>query len=140
MAADHVPLLGRRLVGAISADQYPDDYSHDALVERLAVAWVRSHGLDGRSALVWSADSWTHLLGDLHPAVPTPAIYMAAYWLGASGLIRQVERSRPELVILTDAVLPSYGRIQPILKRDYRQVEVPRYGSLWLRDGVHAKI
>ncbi|MHB1855175.1 MAG: glycosyltransferase family 39 protein [Acidimicrobiales bacterium] len=135
VAADYVPLLGQRLVGAISADQYTADYSHDALAERLAVAWVKSHGLEGQSTLVWSADSWAYLLGDLRPVVPTPAIYMDAYWLGTSGLIRRVERSRPELVIVTDAALHSYGRIQPILKRDYRQVEVSRYGSVWLRDG-----
>jgi len=134
----YLPLFGERLAGTISADQYAASYSDDALAERLAVAWVRSHHLEGVSAVVWSADSWAYLLAGLRPVVPTPAIYMDSYWLGGDQLVRRIERARPELIIVTEDALHSHGPIQPVLQHQYRAVEVSRYGSVWLRDGDSA--
>jgi hypothetical protein len=128
-------------LGSISTAQYYGIFGTGQVAEAEAIAVVKTHHLQGQTALVWASDAWPYLLGSLQPVVPTPAIYQDQVWLGDSGLERLVVSSSPQVVYLShpSSELPSW--IGPYLEGRYREVESGAGGSsLWVRGGTTSQI
>ena len=133
LTLEYIPLSVGRAVGAVTETQYLSAFGLDTLGESQAVAYIRSHHLEGASAVVWSANAWPYLLARLRPVLPTPAIYMDAFWLGERALIDRVRSSLPELVVVDGSEIPS--ALRDFLDSSYRVVERGAGGSaVWLRE------
>jgi hypothetical protein len=135
LTLEYLPLSVGRAVGSVTATQYLAAFGLDTLGESQAVAFIRSHHLEGASAVVWSANAWPYLLANLRPVLPTPAIYMDAFWLGERTLVDRVRRALPELVVVDGSGVPA--SLRDLLGSSYRVVERGAGGSaVWLRENV----
>ena len=128
----YYPMFLGRVTGVISTRQYQNYYDLRVAAEAAAGDWVQAHHLQGATAIVWSADAWAYLLAPLTPVLPAPPIYKDLDWLGQSALIRRTVAERPELIVVTNDALPSYGPIQGVLARYYVRVESSPDGAVWL--------
>src|ERR1019366_551899 len=54
---------------------YQDQFDYRVSEDSAVAAWIKAHGLDGSSAVLWSADAWLYDLNDLQLLMPTPPIY-----------------------------------------------------------------
>ena len=83
------PLLlrRRRLVADPRRSLRPTRTSSTIASPRTAAvsAWITAHGLDGSSAVVWSADAWLYDDNQLQLMLPTPPIYNDEALLGNTG-------------------------------------------------------
>ena len=132
LTLEYIPLSVGRAVGAVTGPQYLSAFGPETLGESQAVAFIRSHHLEGASAVVWSANAWPYLLGRLRPVLPTPAIYMDNFWLGERALLDRVRSALPELVVVYGSGIP--GALRDFLDSSYRVVERGAGGSaVWLR-------
>jgi 4-amino-4-deoxy-L-arabinose transferase-like glycosyltransferase len=128
----YYPMFVGRATGVVSKASYQDFYDYRVRAEAEAGSWIRAHGLTGARTVVWSADSWAYLLVPVRSLMPAPPIYKDFDWLGPAGLIQRTVRERPELILVTNDAVNSYGPLQPILTRLYTKVETSSDGSLWL--------
>ncbi|HEY6378411.1 MAG TPA: hypothetical protein VI316_04440 [Candidatus Dormibacteraeota bacterium] len=100
-------------------------------------AWIRTHGLSGRTAVVWSSDAWPYLEADLPLLLRTAPIYNDEVLLGSGGpLAAAVAALAPDLVIASDDAVQTWPEITALLDNDYHQAV--RFGpdAVWLRDGL----
>ena len=135
LTLEYIPLSVGRAIGTVTETQYISAFGLDTLGESQAVAFIRSHHLEGASAVVWSANAWPYLLARLRPVLPTPAIYMDALWLGERALIDRVRSSLPELVVVDGSGIPS--ALRDFLDSSYKVVERGAGGSaVWLRENI----
>ena len=135
LTLEYIPLSLGRAVGTVTGTQYLSAFGLDTLGESEAVAFIRSHHLEGASAVVWSANAWPYLLAGLRPILPTPAIYMDDFWLGERALVNRVRSALPELVVVDGSGLPR--ALHHFLDSSYRVVERGAGGSaVWLRENV----
>jgi 4-amino-4-deoxy-L-arabinose transferase-like glycosyltransferase len=140
LTAEYYPAFLGRISGAISPVTFSTVYQRFPLAEQAALVWVRQHQLSGRTAVVWSADSWAYLLGGLDPVLPAPPIYMDQMWLGTKGLIARVEAERPVLIIVAGDSYPSSAPLKPFLRAAYTEVESADQGQLWVRAYVAVRL
>jgi Dolichyl-phosphate-mannose-protein mannosyltransferase len=103
--------------------------------DRATAAWIKSHGLTGRSAVNWSSDAWMYVLADLPVALPTPPIYNDEVLLGTQGQVAQaVADLDPDMVITSDDALTEFPEVKPLLSSRYRVVDREQVDTVWLRD------
>jgi 4-amino-4-deoxy-L-arabinose transferase-like glycosyltransferase len=137
LSTRYYPAFAGRLVGALTPRKYAELYDRRVPAEFDAVRWIKQHHLGGSTAVVWSADVWAYLLGNLKPVLPEPTIYMDQLWLGRKLLFERFATTRPEVVILTDDSLTAFGPIVQTLRSDgYHEVESSADGQLWIRSDV----
>jgi hypothetical protein len=136
----YYPNFAGWLAGNVSRTDYDALYSRDSLEEHDAVAWLRQNHLTGSTAVVWSPDAWAYLLGRLQPILPEPTIYMNSYLLGSKLLFQRVSQERPVVVIVTRDSYTTYGPIQPLLQRDYTEVQASANGELWVRSDATLRV
>lgn len=103
--------------------------------DRATAAWIKSHGLAGRSAVAWSSDAWLYVMADLPLGLPTPPIYNDEVLLGTQGQVAQaVAELDPEMIITSDDALTGYPEVKPLLNSRYRVVDQEQWNTVWLRD------
>ncbi|MHB1500936.1 MAG: ArnT family glycosyltransferase [Candidatus Dormibacteria bacterium] len=122
-------------LGQKSQVSYENYFDYRVAAERQAALWIDEHGLRGQTALLWSSDAWAYLLADVHPAVPTPALYVDEMWLGSAGVMDWVEAKRPVVVVTTPSSLQVYPQIVPYLEQFYVEVYHPYEAQVWVRRG-----
>jgi Dolichyl-phosphate-mannose-protein mannosyltransferase len=103
--------------------------------DRATAAWIKSHGLSGRSAVAWSSDAWLYVMADLPLSLPTPPIYNDEVLLGAQGqVVQAVAALDPDMIITSDDALATFPEVQPLLTSRYRVVDREQWNTVWLRD------
>lgn len=140
LTGEYYPAFVGELTGALTPAQYVSMYNLRAVEEYQAVVWVRRNDLSGSTAVVWSADSWAYLLGNLQPILPEPTIYMNDSLLGTSQLLRRVQLDQPVVVILTSDAYTAYGPIVPLLEHSYTKVQQSVSGELWVLSNVATRV
>lgn len=120
-----------RMTGAVSRADYDDFWDRRVLAEAEASRWLQVHHLAGSTAVIWSADSWAYLLTPLKSVLPAPPIYKDFDWLGGSQLLARTARLRPQVIVITNDSLSSFGPMQGLLDSHYRQVEETPGGAVW---------
>jgi hypothetical protein len=103
-----------------------------------AAAWVRSHGLSGHPAVVWSNDPWPYVLADLPLLLPTPPIYNNMTLLGINGQVSdRVRELDPEIIVTSEDAVLQFPEVKPLLHQRYRAVQQEgppgRRVAVWLR-------
>ena len=78
-----------------------------------AADWVRSNGLAGHSAVVWSNDAWPYLLSDLPLMLPTPPIYNDMTLLGGAmgGQERSIALAHALRILTVVMTIPVWYRL-----------------------------
>src|SRR5207237_8237310 len=112
--------------------------SFDVRVEGDAAAagWVRTHGMSGSTAVVWSADSWPYLLADLQLLLPTPPIYNDMTLLGENGQVSaRVAKLDPDIIVTAEDAVVQFPEVQSVLSH-YRLVQSDGHVSVWLRQDI----
>jgi 4-amino-4-deoxy-L-arabinose transferase-like glycosyltransferase len=101
-----------------------------------AAAWVRTHGMAGHSAVVWSNDPWPYLLADLPLMLPTPPIYNDITLLGQNGQVSaRVKELRPEIIVTGDDAVVQFPEVKAVL-HGYQLVQNQGHVSVWLRQDI----
>ncbi len=116
-------------------------YSFDARAPAVVAmgAWLHQHNATGETAVVWSADAWPYLLGDLPVTLPTPPIYNDNVLLGGSRLMSQrVASIAPEVLIVSHGAFMEFKGIAPLLQLHYTKVFTYGPEAIYLRDGTAA--
>jgi 4-amino-4-deoxy-L-arabinose transferase-like glycosyltransferase len=140
LTGEYYPAFVGQLTGALTPAQYVSVYDQRAVAEYQAVIWIKRNKLTGSTAVVWSADSWAYLLGNLEPILPEPTIYMNNALLGTTELLHRVQVEQPVVVILTSDAYTAYGPIIPLLEHTYTEVQESANGQLWIRSNVASKV
>ncbi|HEX4216211.1 MAG TPA: glycosyltransferase family 39 protein [Candidatus Dormibacteraeota bacterium] len=118
-----------------SLTQWQDHFGEQVPSDRAACGYVRSHGLAGSSAVVWSSDAWPYMLCDLPLALPTGPIYNDEVLIGCAGpLADRVAELDPELIITSTPALRQYPEIEPLLSARYQRVFRSGRDQVWVRD------
>jgi hypothetical protein len=113
-------------------ESFDDRVSGDAA----AAVWVRSHGMAGHSAVVWSNDPWIYLLGDLPLMLPTPPIYNDVTLLGQNGEVSaRVKELHPEIIVTGDDAVLQFPEVRSVLQ-EYQLVQNEGHVSVWIRQDV----
>ena len=130
------------LTGGQSLEAYQDQFDY-----RVPRGQPRSrhgstaHGLDGSSAVVWSADAWLYDDNQLQLMLPTPPIYNDEALLGNYGPVaRRVAELDPEVVVTEGASRKSYPEINSVLTAGYREVDQSGTEIVWVQDGMVAAV
>jgi 4-amino-4-deoxy-L-arabinose transferase-like glycosyltransferase len=101
-----------------------------------AAEFLRSHGLAGHPAVVWSNDAWPYLLSDLPLLLPTPPIYNDMTLLGQNGEVSaRVTELDPEIIVAADDAVHQFPEVEPVLRR-YRMVQTDGHLTVWLRQDI----
>jgi 4-amino-4-deoxy-L-arabinose transferase-like glycosyltransferase len=120
---------------------YQDQFDYRVPEDSEVEAWIKAHGLDGSSAVVWSADTWLYDLNDLQLLMPTPPIYNDEHLLGYEGPVAQkVADLEPALVITEGQSVASWPEIDPVLAAGYKNVDESGSEIVWLRDDLVASV
>jgi hypothetical protein len=102
-----------------------------------AAAWVRSHGLSGHPAVVWSNDPWPYVLADLPLLLPTPPIYNDMTLLGIDGQVSaRVRELSPEIIVTAEDAVLQFPEVKPLLKQSYVAAHTEGKVTVWLRRDV----
>jgi Dolichyl-phosphate-mannose-protein mannosyltransferase len=105
--------------------------------DRKTSAWIKSHGLSGRTAVAWSSDAWLYVMADLPLSLPTPPIYNDEVLLGDQGQVAKVVADiAPDMVVTTDDALHNFPEVKPLLAQRYRMVDREQWNAVWLRDDI----
>jgi 4-amino-4-deoxy-L-arabinose transferase-like glycosyltransferase len=124
-----------------SLTKYQDQFDYRVSEDSEVAAWIGSHGLDGSSAVVWSADAWLYDMADLQLLLPTPPIYNDEQLLGNHGPVAQrVTELEPALVITDGASVTYWPEISSLLAAGYKQVDESGSEIVWLRDDLVASV
>ncbi|MGA8016388.1 MAG: hypothetical protein WCB85_10770, partial [Candidatus Dormiibacterota bacterium] len=104
-------------------------------------AWIGANGLDGSTAVVWSADAWLYDTNDLQLLLPTPPIYNDNLLLGAA-LASVVCELAPSLVVTEGTARAEYPSINAVLTADYKEMDHSDDGNeiVWVRDDLVASL
>jgi hypothetical protein len=120
---------------------YQDQFDYRVPEDSAVAAWIKAHGLDGSSAVVWSADTWLYDLNDLQLLMPTPPIYNDEHLLGYEGPVAQeVADLEPALVITESQSVAAWPEIDPVLAAGYKNVDESGSEIVWLRDALVASV
>jgi 4-amino-4-deoxy-L-arabinose transferase-like glycosyltransferase len=120
---------------------YQDQFDYRVSEDSEVAAWIKAHGLDGSSAVVWSADTWLYDLNDLQLLMPTPPIYNDEPLLGYNGPVAQkVADLDPEIVITEGSARQAYPEINSVLNDGYKNVDESGSEIVWLRDDLVASV
>jgi 4-amino-4-deoxy-L-arabinose transferase-like glycosyltransferase len=119
-----------------SRESWRSEFDERVDGDQAAAAWVRTHGMAGHSAVVWSNDPWPYLLADLPLMLPTAPIYNDVTLLGQNGeLSARVREINPELIVAGDDAMLQFPEVQPVL-RHYRMVWDESHVTVWLRQDI----
>ena len=125
------------LAGSLDWPAWEAQWDDRAPADTAVAAWLRSHGLAGNSAVVWSSDSWLYLLADLPVLLPTPPIYNNFALLGTNGEVTaRVAALAPRIILTSDNDVIAFPEITNLLKSRYRQVFSTGPDHVFLRDDV----
>ena len=126
----------RAAVQPESRADWPGSFDDRVDGDEAAAAWVRSHGLSGHSAVVWSNEVWVYLLADLPLMMPTAPIYNNFALLGQNGQVSaRVRELNPEIIVTSDDAVLQFPEVKPVLHQ-YREVFFQSHISVWLRNDV----
>lgn len=103
--------------------------------DRQVVAWLKSEGLTGHTAVVWSSDAWPYLLADLDDIMPTPPIYNN-FALIDGGVGAYVRQEAPRVIVTSDAETAMYPEIMAVLRDDYREAFSAAPDHVWVLKGT----
>ena len=124
-----------------SLTTYQDQFDYRVSEDSEVAAWIRAHGLEGTSAVVWSADVWLYDLDNLQLLLPTPPIYNDEHLLGYDGPVAQrVAELEPALVITDGGSVANWPEITSVLAIGYTQVNQAGSEVVWLRDDLVASV
>ena len=124
-----------------SLTAYQEQFDYRVSEDRAVSAWIKAHGLDGSSAVVWSADAWLYDLDDLQLLLPTPPIYNDEVLLGQDGPVAQkVADLDPEIVITEGSARQAYPEINSVLNDGYQEVDESGSEIVWLRNDLVASV
>jgi 4-amino-4-deoxy-L-arabinose transferase-like glycosyltransferase len=124
-----------------SLTTYQDQFDYRVSEDSAVSAWIKAHGLDGSSAVVWSADAWLYDLDDLQFLLPTPPIYNDEVLLGNDGPVAQkVVDLDPEIVITEGSARQAYPEINSVLATSYTDVDESGSEIVWLRNALVASV
>jgi 4-amino-4-deoxy-L-arabinose transferase-like glycosyltransferase len=119
-----------------SRDGWRSEFDERVDGDEAAATWVRTHGLAGHSAVVWSNDPWPYLLADLPLMLPTPPIYNDVTLLGQNGQVSaRVKQLNPELIVTGDDAVLQFPEVKSVLSH-YRAVCNWSHVIVWLRQDV----
>ncbi len=120
---------------------YQDQFDYRVPEDSAVSAWISAHGLDGSSAVVWSADAWLYDDNQLQLILPTPPIYNDEALLGNDGPVaHRVAALDPEVVITEGSSRQSYPEINSVLTAGYREVDQSGTEIVWVRDDLVAAV
>jgi 4-amino-4-deoxy-L-arabinose transferase-like glycosyltransferase len=120
---------------------YQDQFDYRVSEDTEVAAWIKAHGMEGASAVVWSADAWVYDLDDLQLLLPTPPIYNDEHLLGYDGPVAQkVSDLEPALVITEGQSRSSWPEINAVLTTGYTDVNESGTEIVWLRDDLVASV
>lgn len=129
------------LTGGQSLEAYQDQFDYRVPEDTAVSTWISAHGLDGSSAVVWSADAWLYDENQLQLVLPTPPIYNDESLLGNHGPVaRRVAALDPEVVITEGSSRQSYPEINAVLTAGYREVDQSGTEIVWVQDGMAAAV
>jgi 4-amino-4-deoxy-L-arabinose transferase-like glycosyltransferase len=124
-----------------SLTTYQDQFDSRVAEDSEVAVWIRAHGLEGSSAVVWAADVWLYDLDDLQLLLPTPPIYNDEHLLGYDGPVAQrVAELKPALVITDGDSVTNWPEISSVLATGYTQVNQLGTEIVWLRDDLVASV
>jgi 4-amino-4-deoxy-L-arabinose transferase-like glycosyltransferase len=124
-----------------SLTTYQDQFDSRVAEDSEVAAWIRAHGLDGSTAVVWSADAWLYDLSDLQLILPTPPLYNDEALLGNDGPVAQkVADLDPEIVITEGSTRQAYPEIDSVLNDGYQEVDESNLEIVWLRNDLVASV
>ena len=124
-----------------SLTTYQDQFDYRVSEDSEVAAWIRAHGLEGSSAVVWSADVWLYELDDLQQLLPTPPIYNDEHLLGYDGPVAQeVADLEPSIVITEAQSRTSWPEINSVLTTGYQDVDTSGSEIVWLRHDLVASV
>ncbi|MGD0833127.1 MAG: glycosyltransferase family 39 protein [Candidatus Dormibacteria bacterium] len=123
--------------GAQSDQSWENEFDLRVGEDRAAADWITGHGLQGTSAVIWSADAWLYSISDFTVLMPTPPIYNDAPLLGGWDATAQRVASLDPVVVVTEGTtIASYPQIEPLLASSYRACEQNGSEIVWVRDDV----
>jgi hypothetical protein len=103
--------------------------------DRATAAWIKSHGLSGRSAVAWPSGAWLYVMADLPLGLPTPPIDSDEVLLGSQGQVAQaVAVLGSDMIITSDDALTGFPEAKPLLSSRCRAVDHEQWTTVWLRD------
>jgi len=124
-----------------SLTAYQDQFDYRVPEDSAVAVWIKAHGLDGSSAVVWSADAWLYELSDLQLLLPTPPIYNDEVLLGNDGPVAQkVADLDPEIVITEGSARQAYPEINSVLNDGYQEIDESSSEIVWLRNDLVASV
>ncbi|MGA9112362.1 MAG: hypothetical protein WB802_01000, partial [Candidatus Dormiibacterota bacterium] len=124
-----------------SLTAYQDPFNYVVSEDSAVAVWIKAHGLDGSSAVVWSADAWLYELNELQLLLPTPPIYNDEALLGNDGPVAQkVADLDPEIVITEGSARQAYPEINSVLNDGYQEVDESGSEIVWLRNDLVASV
>jgi 4-amino-4-deoxy-L-arabinose transferase-like glycosyltransferase len=124
-----------------SLTAYQDQFDYRVSEDSALAVWVKAHGLDGSSVVVWSADTWLYDLSDLQLLLPTPPIYNDEVLLGNDGPVAQkVADLDPEIVITEGSARQASPEINSVLNDGYQEVDESGSEIVWLRNDLVASV
>jgi len=127
------------MLGQQSSQSWASSFDARAPAAVAMGLWLHQHGATGETAVVWSADAWPYLLGDLPVTLPTPPIYNDNVLLGGSRLLSQrVASIAPEVLIISHGAFIEFKGMSPLLKLHYTRVFTYGPESIYLRNGTKA--
>jgi hypothetical protein len=124
-----------------SLTAYQDQFDYRVSEDSAVAVWIKAHGLDGSTAVVWSTDAWLYDLSDLQLILPTPPIYNDEALLGNDGPVAQkVADLDPEIVITEGSARRAYPEIDSVLNDGYQEVDESGSQIVWLRNDLVASV
>lgn len=117
-----------------SLEAWRASFNENVEADRLVAEWLKSSGLAGVKAVVWSSDAWLYTLADLEDVMPTPPIYNNFALLGTQGEVTTfIAGQKPEVIITADSDLEAFPEIARLLNRRYTEAFSASPDHVWLR-------
>jgi len=122
------------ITGPSSLAQWQSSFDYRVAPDAAVVGWLTANGRTHSRAVVWSADAWVYVLGDLEQVLPTPPIYNDFALLGYHGQVAvAVAQQQPALILTTDIDAHQFPEVQALLDRDYSEVFSSGPEHIWVR-------
>jgi 4-amino-4-deoxy-L-arabinose transferase-like glycosyltransferase len=116
---------------------WQDGFDYRVPEDAQVAAWLRANGLQGSTAVVWSADAWLYDEGHLQLLLPTPPIYNDEVLLGSdTQLGHDVGSLAPQIVITEGVARLQWPSINGVLSSAYQAVEQSGDEIVWVRDDL----
>ncbi|HEX6538653.1 MAG TPA: glycosyltransferase [Candidatus Dormibacteraeota bacterium] len=106
-----------------------------------AAGYIKSEGLAGAPAVVWSSDAWLYALAELPNLMPTPPIYNDEVLLGQNGQVSDyVANLNPMIIVTSTDALAEFPEIQKLLSANYISSFWYYPDTVWVRADVAAQL